>query len=84
MLKIFSEECEVVIGLVDVDFDCENVFEVVGDLFDEDEIDIIGDLVNEGDVVNENDDIEGIEYREMKLGEYVSKMKEFCEMCLED
>lgn len=83
MIKIWSEEGEVVIGLIDISNEDE-FYKKWDESFNEEENDILGDCVLEGNIVEEDEEIEGINYKEMKFEEYVKELKEFCEVCLKD
>jgi hypothetical protein len=83
MIKIWSEECDLVIGLIDINN--EDEFSKKWDeSFNEEENDILGDCVFEGDIVGDDEDIEGIRYKEMNFENYVKELKEFCRVCLEE
>ncbi len=83
MLKIFSNESEVIINLVDVEVMNDEMWEnKLMNEFNDEEKDIICDLCFEGNIVKEEDNVEFCEYKEMSFKEYVNELKDFCKECL--
>ena len=85
MLKIYSCEAEKIIVLIDVESMEEREWiNLFASKLNEDEIDIVGNLAFEGSIVSEKDDIADYETEEKKLEDYISELKQFCKVCLEE
>jgi hypothetical protein len=85
MLKIYSNEGERVINLVDVELMSEEKwFEKMYNALTETEIEIISEISFEGDFVDNVEDYSDNDFENMTFDEYINDIKEWVVSVLED
>ena len=85
MLKIWSEERELVIILTDVDSNTSelSLWDMLAEKLGEDVIDVMTDWAYEAQLVG-SDDTDGIVVRELTLSQYTDEIKQCADQFLED
>jgi hypothetical protein len=83
MFKIYTNEAETIINLIDVN-SADHFDKLMNDNLTETELEILADCSFEGDFVDEDEDIEGIEIIDKSISEYINDLKEFCKVVIEE